>query len=90
MFIPTTRALEKKDCATLETLDQSHVDLLHELDRRMTGLESALKQGLPDAEEMIEFRQVMGIARVVVMEWRQMQGLSGSPSPPGGRADGST
>jgi hypothetical protein len=91
MLIPTPRALEKKVAPALAVLKktQTHV-LLDKLERRVEKLESgfrALDNRLLDEKSMEEFHQTMGIARVVLKEWREKQGYTGSPpdGPPRSR-----
>ncbi len=81
MFIPTRRALEKKVPRTLETLDRSEIETLDRLGQRVTKLEAAidaLSQRTLDEEAMREFRQAIGVTRVVLRQWRESQGLPGS------------
>jgi hypothetical protein len=66
----------------------SHINLLHQLDRRVIALEncvSALVSGTLNPESLKELRQTMAVARVVLKEWRDKQGYDGEP--PGRPAD---
>ena len=87
MLVPTRRALEKKVRRIQEVLGKSEIELLHKLDQRVTNLEAGidvLKERMLDGEAMKEFRQIMGVGRAIFKQWRESQGLPGSPleNPP--------
>lgn len=78
-LIPTSRALAKKVKRTVTTLDKAHVQLLADLDQRVGRIEAgiqAVTEQFLDGQEVPNFRQIIGIARVVLEEWRASKGLS--------------
>jgi hypothetical protein len=77
-LVPTKRTLEKKIARTLELVSQRQVEQLDSVETRIIGLERAvaeLASRIPTADEVKDWRQVAALSRVVLGEWRTLQGL---------------
>ena len=93
-FVPTPRAIRNKVARTVADMDKAQVALLGELGQRLARIETGVAaiesfittamDQFRDGQEAPSLQRLIGLARVVLKEWRESKGLDGQgpDSPP--------
>jgi hypothetical protein len=89
VLVPTERAVDLKVTRTYEALDDRHIKLLGKVYRQIGDLEGqvsgltaqvdALSARIPTEDEAKVLHQTIALARVVLNDWREKQGLPREP-----------